>query len=381
MTKGIMLLGGGLQSISMARGLKDCGYRVVNCAQRNAVGKWSRYVDKFYVGEVEDLNPAMICGISKDTGSVLIIPMEDEYALWLSENRDEIERNGISTAVEDASKLKLVINKASLMEICGRCGVPVPKTLSISKYGVDAAATAVGFPSLLKPDISNGSRGIQRVEDIDQLKNKYSDVAREFGECTLQEFIENDFYYNVMLYRYEGGDYSTGVVTKITRYYPIKGGSSSFCTTVDNDRILNVCKKLLDCLDWKGFADFDVLEKDPGDYRIIEINPRVPASVHAAYASGVNFSDIIVSDLIDKKKILPLYSSGESLRYMGLDIAWFLASPDRFRCVPTWFKFFGKHLHYQDGGLKDIKAMAYSFYVGIRKQLSPTFRNKKAGMN
>lgn len=381
MTKGVMLLGGGLQSISMARGLKDCGYGVVNCAQRNAVGKWSRYVDKFYVGEVEDLTPALICRISKETNCILIIPMEDEYALWLSENKDEIESRGISVAVEDIEKFKLVINKASLMEICTRNNVPVPKTLSISKHGVDAAAKAVGFPSLLKPDMSNGSRGIQKVEDIDGLKRKYSAVAREFGECTLQEYIENDFYYNVMLYRYSDGVYSTGVITKITRYYPIKGGSSSFCITIDNDRILDVCKKLLSCLDWKGFADFDVLEKAPGDYRIIEINPRVPASVHAAYASGVNYSNIIITDLIDKKKIFPLYKSGESLRYLGLDIAWFLASSDRFRCVPNWFKFFGKHLHYQDGGLKDIKAMAYSFYVGIRKQLSPTFRNKKAGMN
>ena len=134
-------------------------------------------------------------------------------------------------------------------------------------------------------------------------------------------------------------------------------------------------------MDWKGFADFDVLEKGVGDFRIIEINPRVPASVHAALVSGVNYGDVICRDLLDGKKTESGYHPGESLRCLGLDIAWFAASPERFSRFAEWMRFFGKHLHYQEGGWKDRRAMAYSIWCGIKKQMSPSFRKAKGGMN
>ena len=142
-----------------------------------------------------------------------------------------------------------------------------------------------------------------------------------------------------------------------------------------------MCKDLLDKLHWQGFADFDVLEKGDGDYRIIEINPRIPASVHAAYISGVNFGNIIVKDLLSNESQIYPYNPGMKLRCLGLDIAWFLSSPNRFNVQPSWFNFISRDLYYQEGGIKDFKAMIYSIWLGIKKQLSPSFRKAKAGMN
>ena len=75
------------------------------------------------------------------------------------------------------------------------------------------------------------------------------------------------------------------------------------------------------------------------------------------------------------------YVPGRILRYLGLDIAWFISSPERFRTKPSWFNFVGKNIYYQEGGLKDWKAMVCSIYEGIKKQLSPSFRASKANMN
>ena len=208
------------------------------------------------------------------------------------------------------------------------------------------------------------------------------EIIEEYGECTLQEYIASkDYYFNAMLYRTADGSYGNYTITKIMRYYPIKGGSSSFCMSIENSRILEICKKTLDKLNWVGFADFDILEKGDGDYKIIEINPRIPASVHAAAISGVHFGEMIVKDLTDG--VLPhyTYTPGMQLRCLGLDIAWFLASPNRWRCKPSWFKFFGKKLHYQEGGGKDFLAMCTSIWMGIKKQMNPEFRKKKKGMN
>ncbi len=378
----ILLFGGGLQTLSMARGLKETGCRVFNLAGKSSVGKYSRFVDIF---KEVDLNVFSSDDLEKfvlDKGIDLIIPMEDQYAEWLSINKYALERDlDVKLAVEDKKLFLSVINKRELLGFCKDNGIPHPRTFSIDVVNFDKIKNEIEFPALIKPDVSNGSRGIYRVNSFEELQRKAPDIIRRYGSCSVQEFIEQSHYYNVMLYRYSDGSWGQHVVTKITRFYPVKGGSSSFCTTIADDGIVKPCKDLLKKLGWTGFADFDVLEKGEGDYRIIEINPRVPASVHAAYISGCNFGKMMVEDLLENKKYAASYTPGKQLRFLGLDIAWFLASPGRFRCKPSWFKFIGKDLHYQEGGIKDIKAMAYSIWLGIRKELSPSFRKSKAGMN
>ena len=97
------------------------------------------------------------------------------------------------------------------------------------------AADAIGFPALIKPNISVGARGITMVYSLSDLQDKYDGILRKYGECTLQEYIDNSGapYYNVMMYRNAKGNIINTVIIEIIRYYPIKGGSSSFCRTVE----------------------------------------------------------------------------------------------------------------------------------------------------
>ena len=111
-------------------------------------------------------------------------------------------------------------------------------------------------------------------------------------------------------------------------------------------------------------ADFDVLKNDKGEYLIIEMNPRVPASLRAAAVSGVNFPELIVNGCLGLPKRRYDYTPGKKLRYLGLDIMWFINSDKRFSCKPSWFNFFGKDLYYQEGGIKDFKAMCFSLLEG-----------------
>lgn len=379
----ILLFGGGLQVLSLSKGLCNGQYKIVNAAFHDAVGRFSKYVTKFIPIYLDTITLQEIEELIRVECISVIIPTEDEYAEWLSKNKYYIEHNTKALcAVADNPIFKQVINKSSLLSLCQQFGIPHPKTISIDIKNIDEISRSIEYPALIKPDRSNGSRGINIVNSQAEFKEKAIGIIEQYGASSIQEFINNpNHYYNAMLYRYEDATYNTSVVTKITRFYPIKGGSSSFCTSVENQKIIDICKRLLDKLNWVGFADFDILEKDNGDYRIIEINPRVPASLHAALVSGINFGEVIVSDLTGKPRPNQKYIPGAQLRFLGLDIAWFISSPERFRIRPSWFKFFGKRLYYQEGGLQDWKAMAYSIWSGVRKQLSPSFRKSKSGMN
>ena len=375
----ILLYGGGLQVLSIARSLKEVGHNVYVVNDENGLIKYSRYVVSHItlpeVDVVGLLNQVRTWDID------VIIPMEDKWAERLSVNKEIIEsQTSAKCAVCDIDVFRLASDKTSLLSFCKTHNFPHPKT-AIIDHNIDCIVEYVGFPSLIKPSISEGARGIVLVNSKEELCAIISSHLQQYGECSLQEYIENDHYYNVMLYRRIDGSFANHVVTNISRFYPIKGGSSSLCTTIENTKLVDICKQVLNKLGWVGFADFDVLEKGKGDYRIIEINPRVPASVRAAAISGVNFGDIIVSDTLTGHIPSYTYTPGKQLRYLGLDIAWFISSPMRFKTKPCWFKFFGKNLFYQEGGYKDLKAMLASMYMGVQKMLSPSFRKQKSGMN
>lgn len=52
-----------------------------------------------------------------------------------------------------------------------------------------------------------------------------------------------------------------------------------------------------------------------GEYKVIEINPRVPASIHAAYIAGVNYPEMIVHDMKDEPILTYTYHIGKVLRF------------------------------------------------------------------
>lgn len=381
----ILLFGGGLQVISVARSLKEVGHFVWLLSKNDKIAKKSRYIDGCTDCE-DDVNPehvlATLIGIVLKKKIDVVIPMEDAQAASLSQCKSALEKKtNAKCAVMDWDVFEIASDKTKLLAFCKKNNIGHPKTEKIDN-NYDELAEEIGFPSLIKPSHSEGAKGIVPVYNIDELRKKAPLIISEFGDCSLQEYICNkDYYYNLMLYRSLDGSFGNYTIIKILRYYPIKGGSSSLSVSVADDKMVSICKELLEKLNWKGFADFDILENGDGDYKIIEINPRVPASVRGAAISGVNFPEIIVQDLLTGKYPLYEYKTGKYLRYLGLDIAWFMASPNRFKCCPSWFRFFGKDLHYQEGGHKDIPAFWTSMIEGVKKQLNPKFRKAKSGLN
>ena len=204
-------------------------------------------------------------------------------------------------------------------------------------------------------------------------------MIKEFGSCTLQQYIRHTgVYYNVMLYRGAAGECLGQTVIRILRYFPLKGGTSCYCESVEEPELVAMCFSLLDRIGWVGFADFDIMqEADTGTYKIIEINPRTPASIKAAYVSGVDFPSVILRDTLGLPVPEYRYESGKILRYMGLDVMWFLFSPERFRFRPSWFRFFGKNIFYEDGYWNDPLPMLAGCVAGVIKYLNPRFRRSK----
>ena len=371
----VLILGGGLQALSTACSLKREGYYTICCASRGDVCQHSRFVDNFVPISYIDNNiyPTDLLSTIHQFDIKVIIPMSDKSAEYLSIYKDVIEQNTqCKCAAPDINLFYKGADKASLMAFCEQHNFPHPKTYPLSVDTLAEATRHITFPALIKPNHSVGARGITYVTDKEELEKKLIDIQANYGETTLQEYVDttNMPYYNVMLYRNAQGIILGQTVIEILRFYPIKGGSSSFCRTVEKKDLLDICIKLLDKLNWVGMADFDVLVNTSREYKIIELNPRVPASLRAADIAGVNFPHIIVCDLLQLPIPRITYKTGLFLRYLGLDILWFLKSPQRFKAKPSWFLFLGKKTFFQDIYATDPTTWWNWFTHGFQRYLN-----------
>lgn len=387
MSKILLLEGEGVQTVCMAKALNKLGHELTAlCAQKMSSGYATRYLHHKYKcpdlhHEPEAYKEYFYEHLNTYSYD-LIIPMIDESAFFLSKEKPTINALYPDTvcAVEDYDTFEWANDKQKLMEVCEKYDIVHPKTRAVTIDTVKEVADYVGFPAMIKPNISAGAKGIKRVSSLEELQESLPSIAEEFGACTLQQYVEQpDYYYNVMLFRTKEGKTAAYTIIKIQRYFPLKGGSSCYSETVEHPFLVQQCESCLEKLNWHGFADFDVLEdKNTGELKIIEINPRVPSSLQASFAAGVDFGEIFVEEYLGEGKHKEYkYKAGQQVRWFGLDVMWFLMSPQRFSYRPSWFRFWGKNVSYHDGCWSDPLPMIAGCLQGVVKYLNPSFRKSK----
>ena len=371
----VLLLGCGTQGLAMARDIKKAGHAVSLIGERHNYADSSRYIETFIFTEdapssVEYFK--IVVDTIKKNNIDTIIPMGDVLSEFMSENKKELSQY-VKYQMPDIIYWRNAVNKSGLMSICKEKGYPIPLTINTEEELKATPKDNVPFPLLIKPNITCGARGMTLVNSYEELMDKYPAIKEEYGDCHFQQYVkQGGAQVEVQLYVDENRKLVNSSVIYKYRWYPEKGGSSCGAKSIKNDMIVDILYRLLLDLNWVGFADFDTIEDpDTGELLIMELNPRVPACVKCAIEAGIHWGEIIVNGYLNQPQKQYEYKEGEYLRHLGFETLWFLKSPNRFTTKPNWFKFFGKHIHYQDmSDWTDPKP----FFVG-------TIRNIKKVLN
>ncbi len=376
------------QSLPIAKYLLKMGYEVhAIVSSKLTYGYGCRYIKKkFIFPDYHDISKHynFILSTITSTKYEYMLPMADEGSLVMSKYRTEFLKY-TNYKLPEFSIFLRGYDKHKLMEICEANEIPHPRTISINGKNLnDNRIPNLKFPILIKPNISCGARGITYIENLSQLYEKFPSVYEEFGECHLQEFIPaGGSQVKVQIYIDEKQNLVQSSVIKKIRWYPNNGGSSCCNVAEENPSIVEKCHTILKKIGWIGFADFDTIE-DPrtGELLVMEINPRVPACIKTAFNAGINWSDVIISEYAATSHDKYHLKRKVYIRHLGFEILWFFNSKNKFSTKPSWFKFFGKNIFYQDmSGWDDPLAFIYGTLGNIKKQLSPSFRKAKSGMN
>ena len=382
----LLLYGDGTQAIPTIKSLYKKGYIVDAVASdKFGYGSNSRYLAKcYYFTEVEDVDKyyLFLKGLLKEVMYDVVIPMRDENTKLLSKYRKQLLQY-THFLVPNDEIFERGFDKHKLMEVCQEYCYPHPQTTIVQGGSLDSVdLNMLKYPILIKPNHTAGGRGMTLVQDRFELEEKYPTIYKQYGECHLQTYIPSGgAQVEVQLYVDEQKRLVNSSVIYKYRWYPENGGSSCCAKSVKNDEIVQTLYKLLLDIGWVGFADFDTIE-DPrtGELLIMELNPRFPACVKAAFEAGVDWAEIIVNGYLGQPQRTYDYIEGEYLRHLGFEALWFYYSKNRWSTKPNWFKLLGRHVHYQDmSDWTDVKPFIVGTYGNIKKQLNPEFRKAKSG--
>lgn len=382
----LVLAGDARQCLPIVRALRARGDHVtVACESRLSMGWLSRYPHRrVRVPSAEHQPEAFVEALRRLVATDaydVTLPLFDLCAHLVCEHKAELEAH-TRIPIVAREVFMLARDKAATMRACDESGVPCPRTWHPDTQPVAEIAAACDYPVLVKPRISHGAMGIVRVAKPEELAPTLERIQARHGPCLVQELIpQSDLQYKAQLFRGPDGRRHAAVVFNKLRYFPVTGGTSSINQTVDRPDIIASSWELLDAIGWVGYADLDYIQ-DPRDAtaKVMEINPRVTGSVKIAFEAGVDFADLLVRQALGEPlPTYPDYRLGVTMRYLPLDLLWFLYSPERFRARPSWFRFFGRDLCYQVLSLQDPGPFLALGLGGLRRWLDPAVREAKLG--
>lgn len=386
MRRALILYGDGTQTLPIARSLYRLGYEVhATYSSKWSYGYGCRFITKqHYVADTHNVDSfyAFVLQLVKKVEFDIMLPMHDDSALMMARYQKELLKHTHYVMPNERIFMQ-GFDKHRLMSVCKEKGYPHPMTIIVGGKHLDQVSIEnLHFPLLIKPNYTYGARGMTFCTDMTELKEKFPLIQQQYGDCHLQAFIpEGGCQVEVQLYIGEHGELVQSSVIKKYRWYPERGGSSCCNVSCRNDRIVEICHRLLNDIGWRGFADFDTIENPKtGELLIMELNPRVPACVKSCFASGIDWAAVIASEYVGEEHEKYEMVQEVWLRHLGFEILWCFYSKNRWKTQPSWFKFFGSKIYYQDMSCwSDPMAFIRGTIGNIVKQLSPEFRKQKQG--
>tara|TARA_B100000945_G_C20408404_1_gene611310 strand:- start:1219 stop:2283 length:1065 start_codon:yes stop_codon:yes gene_type:complete len=298
----------------------------------DAVGKF--FCDIFYVipsfnQKKEYLKKILeICDSEKIS---VIIPQNTLELEILSTNKEIFDDQNIKLLLSKNKSIQLSNNKNELMKVAQSINIPYPKfSLVDNIYDLEKSIKNLGWPKnkvVVKPPISNGSRGVRIIDEEIDLKSQFFNekpgslssnfealkliLGEQFDELLVMEFLDGEEY-TVDVMRTSDKKI---VIPRLRG--SIKSGITFFGKIEKNDLIKDYSLKLADAINLEYCFGFQFKLKNQIPY-IIECNPRVQGSMVISTLGGANIILNSILSILDLKTLeMNLDYSTTFTRYWG----------------------------------------------------------------
>jgi predicted ATP-grasp superfamily ATP-dependent carboligase len=259
----------------------------------------------------------------------VLFPLHDGSIDAIRARRDEVERH-VALPLASETALDVAVTKARTLAVASELGICIPRSVEVRDMtDVRAAASELGFPMIVKPSTSwvQGRRNGRRlactlVVNLGEALEAVDALVRVGGAPILQEWLVGSRE-AVSLFRAERRVW--GRFAQIAhRMYPPVGGSSVVRESIPLPADLaDAAELLVEACDLDGYSEIEFRRDAHGRARLMEINPRLSASVEIAVRAGVDFPLLLYRWAAGEKlRAVPGFRTGIRQRWLGGDVMW-----------------------------------------------------------
>ncbi|HLD99466.1 MAG TPA: ATP-grasp domain-containing protein [Bdellovibrionota bacterium] len=211
----------------------------------------------------------------------VIIPNLDAELLNFIALQPELSELGIKLFVPNEEQFKARI-KANLPRFSEQNGIRTPQTSLVtnpSKLNISEKDLPIVVKGLFYE-----AHIAHTVQEAFNLVHK---IAATWGyPVLLQKFIDGEEYNAAAVGDGTGRMVGIACMKKLVFTEKRKGWA---CVSIENGSLFEFSKKIVQALKWKGAIEIEAIySKSEDTFYIIELNPRFPAWIYLAKASGAN---------------------------------------------------------------------------------------------
>lgn len=336
------------QSLVCIRSLGAAGVRVGAFARRRAPAFASRWCNAAgLVPDVADDPGAFVDAVVDRVdahGAAVAICTHDGSLEALRRRRAEVEQH-VALALAGEHALEVAVSKERTLAVAADLGIPTPRGAAVGALpDLEAVAEELGFPLVVKPSESWAESSHTRLVgvlalDLDEARAAVETITRAGGTALVQEWLTGSRE-AVSLMRADG-TIKARFAQVAHRMYPPLGGSSVTRESIEVPLdIGHAAEELVHAIDLDGYCEVEFRRDAAGEAKLMEINPRLSASVEIAVRSGVDFPLLLYRWAAGGR--VPTtggYRTGVRMRWLGGDLSVLrqaLANGKRPESAPRW---------------------------------------------
>lgn len=243
-----------------------------------------------------------------------LISLNDLELPILAEQKSRFEALGVKAIVSDPPIIDIAFDKYKTSQWVESLGLKAPMTyvqLSDAKKAI--VSGDIHFPLFLKPRWGSGSIGLETVEDTLELDEVYQQLYKKIKKTILATAsVGKD--YILIQEKLTGKEYGLDVMNdldgnfvtvSVKQKLAMRAGETDKAVTVDLPEVREIGATIGRNLKHIGNLDVDIMQRENGDYCVLELNPRFGGGFPFSYEAGVNLPKAII-EWTKGNKINPL---------------------------------------------------------------------------
>jgi carbamoyl-phosphate synthase large subunit len=253
----------------------------------------------------------------------VLLPLVTRELELLSGHKAEFEAIGTRVVVSDAEKLHMANDKALLMQTLIAANIPVAECHTAhSGPEIEMFAKKLGYPQkmvCIKPALSNGSRGMRILDAYAGSLASFFEQKPNNTHTTLESVLnifKDAILPTMLVMEYLPGEEYTvdalldngePLVILPRKRISMNNGISVAGEFENNKEIMDYASAVFKATGLHGPNGLQLKRNEAGEFRILEINPRLQGSTTTALGMGINLPLLAVQQAIgiDVKSLIP----------------------------------------------------------------------------